>query len=116
MADIRKGERTLERWFNTDNFERVPAKQATSYHRRVFPTRVEGVRADMLNQWNTNLQREFKIKERLSFQLRMDAINTLNRAQMSGPSTSPNSTDFGSITSQSSATNRWIQMQGRIRF
>jgi len=33
-----------------------------------------------------------------------------------GPSTSPTSTDFGRITSQSSATNRWIQIQGRIRF
>jgi len=70
----------------------------------------------MLNQWNTNLQREFKIKERLAFQLRMDAISTFSRAQMSGPSTSPTSTDFGRITSQSSATNRWLQIQGRIRF
>ncbi len=116
LEDIRQGERTLERWFNTGNFERNSAKTATSYHRRVFPTRLEGLRADMLNQWNTNIQREFKIKERLSFQLRMDAINVMNRAQMSGPSTSPTSTDFGRVTSQSSATNRWIQIQGRIRF
>ena len=63
-----------------------------------------------------NIQRDFRFKERITFQLRMDAINTLNRAQMSGPSTSPTSTDFGRITSQSSATNRWIQIQGRIRF
>ncbi|MEK7404849.1 MAG: TonB-dependent receptor [Acidobacteriota bacterium] len=116
LEDIRKGERTLDRWFNTGNFETNSAKTATSYHRRVFPTRLEGVRSDMLNQWNSNIQRDFKIRERVTFQLRMDAINTFNRAQMSGPSTSPNSTDFGRITSQSSATNRWIQIQSRIRF
>jgi hypothetical protein len=35
---------------------------------------------------------------------------------MNEPNTNPFSTDFGRITSQTAATNRWIQVQARITF
>ncbi len=113
---IASGPRTLDRWFNTDNFERNQAKGPTSYHRRVFPSRVTGLRQDMLNQWNVNLQREFRLHERLAFQVRLEAINLQNRAQFAVPEMSPYSTNFGRVMSQTDGTPRFIQIQGRLRW
>jgi hypothetical protein len=116
LEDIATGVRTLDRWFNTDGFERVSAKGPAAFHRRVFPTRIEGLRADFANQWNTNLQRDFRLKEGLMLQLRVDAINLQNRTQFQAPSTTPTSTDFGRVTAQTNTRNRFIQVQGRLRF
>jgi len=70
----------------------------------------------MTNQWNGNVQREFKLKERLALQMRCDVLNLQNRSQFAAPSTSPFSTDFGRVTSQTNATMRFVQVQARIRF
>lgn len=116
IQDIGKGPRTLDRWFNTDNFERSAAKGPAAFHRRVFPTRVDGVRADCANWWNGNVQREFRFKERFTFQFRVDALNLVNRSQFSGPNRDPFSTNFGRVTSTTSAPNRMVQIQGRFQF
>lgn len=116
IEDINSGVRTLDRWFNTGQFERSAAKGPAAFHRRVFPNQVSGLRADMTNQWNGNLQRELKIRERVAFQLRVDGINLQNRTQFAGPNTNPTNTNFGRVTSQTNTTNRFIQVQGRFRF
>ncbi|MDW8129028.1 MAG: carboxypeptidase-like regulatory domain-containing protein [Bryobacterales bacterium] len=116
LEEIRAASPSLERWFNTENFERQASRGPASFHRRVFPTRVEGVRADMTNQWNANLQREFRIGERVALQLRLDALNVFNRSQFAAPETNPYSTNFGRITTQTGAINRFLQIQGRIQF
>jgi hypothetical protein len=115
-SDIASGTRTLEQWFNTANFERTSSKMPASYQARVFPTRVDGVRADMTNQWNTNVQRNFRIREGVVLQLRVDAINLQNRSQFAAPAVNPSSTDFGRVTSQTNTTKRFIQGQIRLRF
>ncbi len=116
VSNVSQGTRTLDRWFNTDNFERTASKGPASYHKRVFPTRIDGVRRDMTNQWNGNVSREFRIKERMAFQLRLDAINLTNRSQFAAPDLSPFSSNFGKVLSQTEATHRIIQVVGRIRF
>ncbi len=116
LDDITKGDRTLERWFNTDGFERTAAKGPNSFHRRVFPTRIAGLRQDMTSQWNVALQREFKLRERLAFQVRLDAINVQNRSQFNPPDRNPFSTNFGRVVDQSAALNRLVQIHGRIRW
>ncbi|MGH9718649.1 MAG: TonB-dependent receptor domain-containing protein [Bryobacteraceae bacterium] len=116
LEDITKGTRTLSRWFNTDGFERTAARGPAAFHRRVFPTRIDGLRSDMTNQWNTSLQREFRIKERVGLQLRLDAINLQNRSQMNPPERNPFSTNFGVITTQSAALNRLLQVHGRLQW
>ena len=115
-SDIAQGSRTLDRWFNTANFERTSAKLPAAYQARVFPTRVEGVRGDMTNQWNTNVQRNFTVREGVVLQLRVDAINLQNRSQFAGPNVNPSSTDFGRVTAQSNTTKRFVQAQIRLRF
>ncbi|MCL4402459.1 MAG: TonB-dependent receptor, partial [Acidobacteria bacterium] len=116
VNDVKNVTRTWDTWFNTANFERNPAKGPAAYHRRVFPTRIDGLRRDMTNQWNANLAKNLHFTERWNLQLRMDVLNVQNRSQMNSPSTDPYSTNFGRITSQTSATNRWIQVQARLTF
>ena len=116
VEDIGRADRTLDRWFNTEGFERSASKGPAAFHRRVFPTVIESVRADMTNQLNANILRDFRFGERWGFQLRLDALNLQNRSQFDAPSTDPYSTNFGKVTNQTATTNRWIQIQARLRF
>lgn len=116
-ADASSGTKSLEQWFNTGlPFERSSSNQPAAFHVRVFPRFFNGLRADGLNQWNANLMRELKVRERIRLQLRGDAINLQNRSQMNPPELSPTSTNFGRITSQTSSLNRIYQVQARIQF
>jgi hypothetical protein len=108
--------RTWDAQFNTANFERTNSKGPAAYHRRMFPTRINRIRRDMTSQVNANVSKNLRFTERLNMQLRLDALNLQNRSQMNNASTDPYSTNFGRITSQTSATNRWIQVQARITF
>ena len=116
MGDITSVDRNWDHWFNTANFERSAAKQPNSFHRRVFPTRLPDLRRDMTNQWNANVAKNMKVNERWNVQLRLDVLNVQNRSQMDSPNTNPYSTDFGRITQQTSATNRWVTVQARATF
>jgi hypothetical protein len=113
---ISTANRSFSQWFDTSGFERDSTKQPAAYHVRVFPRELSHLRADITNNWNTNLQREFKIKERASLRLRLDVMNLQNRAQMAAPELSPTSTNFGVITSQTQTTPRAIMMEARVAF
>jgi len=116
-ADLLQGERAVGRWFNTDlPFEKSASKTPNGYNLRVFPTRIEGVRSPSTSLLNANLQREFKVKERVAFQLRADWLNVGNQSLLNGPNTDPTSTNFGKITSQTNSQNRFLTLQGRLRF
>jgi hypothetical protein len=109
--------KTLNTWFNTNApFVKVAANGPASYQARVFPTNITSVRADGLNQWNANLRRDFRIKEKAVFELRMDALNLFNRSQFAAPDNNPYDTTFGVVSSTTATLNRWYQLQGRIRF
>lgn len=115
-ADVAESTHTLSQWFNTDNFERNAAKGPAAFASRVFPTQVPRVRRDMTNAWNGNLQREFRIQERTVLQIRCDIVNLFNRSQFDAPDMSPYSTNFGKISLQTNSTNRFLQVQARVRF
>jgi hypothetical protein len=116
-TEASSGNGNLERWFNTGlQFERNASNMPAAFHARVFPRYFDQLRADGLKQWNGNLVREFRIVERLRFQVRVDAVNLQNRSQMSAPEVSPTSTNFGRVTSQTSSLNRFYQIQGRLQF
>jgi hypothetical protein len=116
-ADIAlpRGERDRARWFNTDNFERSSARQPASFHRRIFPQRLDFLRGDYMNQLDLSLQRELRLAGQTKFLVRVDAINALNNVQWDQPNTDPTSSNFGVVTQQWN-TPRWLQVQGRFTF
>ncbi len=116
LQDIGQGTRSLDRWFNTDNFERVAARTPAAFHRRVFPTRVDDVRGQSMNEWNLNVMKIIRFTESLRMELRLDAINAFNRTIFTPPDTNPLSSNFGRITGQTETPNRYIQIQARFQF
>ncbi|HYP13587.1 MAG TPA: hypothetical protein VEQ63_06670, partial [Bryobacteraceae bacterium] len=116
LDDIKKGERTLDRWFNIEGFERDPQKTPAAFQARVFPTRISGVRGDGLNRMDANIQRDLRFNERVTLQLRMDALNVANHSQFENPNLDPTSTNFGRVTNNTSSTMRFLLFQARIRF
>lgn len=114
---LASGAKSLNQWFNTSApFERNSANGPAAYQARVFPVDITSVRADGLNQWNANLRRDFRVREGMVFEVRMDALNLFNRSQFSAPDTNPFNTTFGLVSSTTSTLNRFYQLQGRIRF
>jgi hypothetical protein len=114
---LTQGTKSLDNWFNTAApFERNSANGPAAYQARVFPVDVTSVRADGLNQWNGNLRRDFRLKEKVTMEIRLDALNLLNRSQFAAPDNNPFNTTFGKVTATTSTLNRFYQIQGRIRF
>jgi len=107
---------TLSQWFDTSGFVTASAQQAASFQAAVFPAYIAGCRADNTNLLNASALRDFRFFERASLQLRLDALNVANHPQFAGPNTSPTSSQFGQITSQTSQINRLIEIQARIVF
>src|SRR5262245_57401528 len=68
-------QRTPDRWFNTDDFERDSTKTASSYHRRGFPQRMNWLRQDDLEQLDLNVQKSFFITEGFRALFRVDLLN-----------------------------------------
>ncbi|MBI4876182.1 MAG: TonB-dependent receptor, partial [Acidobacteria bacterium] len=116
IGDINTGTRTLDRWFNTSGFERDARRVPAAFHARVFPQRIDGLRADGLDRLDANLQRDIKLKENLVLQLRLDALNVFNRSQFEAPNRDPVSTNFGRVTNNTSSTMRYLLFQARLKF
>ena len=116
LDDIRSAS-TLDRWFNIDaGFERDPAKVPTGFQKRVFPTVIDGVRRDKLLLLNGNLSRTIPLRERVHFELRVDAANALNRSHFGAPNGDPTSTQFGVVSQTSGTICRWYTFIGKITF
>jgi hypothetical protein len=94
-----------------------PSCQST-YNSRIFPRRVDGVRTMMRNNMNANMQRNFRIMEKLTFETRFETYNTLNHHCLGGPNTGATNANFGRITGDGwpNSGSRWITLMGRLRF
>lgn len=127
-SKIASDTRALDQWFNTagvacgqppgtdSGFERCSSRGPAAYQKRVFPTRLDGLRQGSTNTWNTNVIRDFQMGERASLLLRLDVINLLNRSEWEAPNTDPFSSNFGKVTAVTSAQKRFLQIQAKIRF
>ena len=116
LSDIPLDSPALAQWFNTANFNRSSSSAPNSFQARIFPSVIDGVRADKTSQINTNIQREFVITERYRLLARLDVLNVMSRSQFDVPSTDPLNTNFGKVTAQTTAQNRFLQVQVRFRF
>jgi len=61
--------------------------------------------------------KNFPIFERLTFQMRAEAFNLFNHANLANPNVTFGATNFGTITSVQTNTNpRILQLAGKINF
>ncbi|HEV8130752.1 MAG TPA: TonB-dependent receptor [Acidobacteriota bacterium] len=110
------GQRTAERWFNTEaGFERDSRKQLAN-NIRTLPSRFNDVRADGINNVDLSLFKNFKISERFTGQFRMESFNTLNHVQFDAPSTTPTSSAFGTITAEKGHGQRQLTFALKLIF
>ncbi len=96
-------------------FEGRAAFQPGTYHVRVFPTRLDSIRADGLRNWDVKVRRKFQITERLRAALSADALNLMNHTNFDAPNTSPTNPNFGKVTGQLGVS-RTLQLQVRLDF
>jgi hypothetical protein len=145
-ANIKMANPTLGEWFNTAGcvlpgqtlgpgdvavplgqpctagWEKRTAMQPGTYQARVMPLYVAGVRNPNAGQLNGSLMRDFRFNIRgehpVTFQVRGDVLNVENHSFLGGVNTGPTSGvgTFGAITSGSTVLNRFIQIQGHIRW
>ena len=95
---IASDRRTLERWFNTDGFEKNSRLQLAG-NLRAFPVRIRQVRAAGINLWDLSAFKNFRLREGMRVQLRGEAEGALNHPHFDPPNTNPASTLFGAVTS-----------------
>lgn len=67
-------------------------------------------------QWDSSLSKKFKLGERVSFDVRVDARNVLNNPSFDNPTAVINSTIFGRINDSVTNNARRIQVSGKLSF
>jgi len=105
----------------TSGWEKRTAYQLGTYQARVMPLYVNGLRNPNYGQMNGSLMRDFRfsVKDRaVTFQFRGDVLNVENHSYFNGPGTGVTSGpgSFGAITVGSAILNRFIQVQGHLRW
>jgi hypothetical protein len=82
-ATLPKGERTFERYFNTEAFAVGPRGTLGNAPKDVF-------RGPGINNWDVSLFKDFKMTEKWRAQFRCEGYNVLNHTQFSSVNTSAN--------------------------
>ncbi|PYS59952.1 MAG: hypothetical protein DMF74_20020 [Acidobacteria bacterium] len=86
-----------------------------TFHTRIFPSRLNWLRGDIMSQLDVNIQRSFPLTERTKLEFSVDLINALNTPQYDLPNVDVTSSNFGKVTAQWN-TPRWIQFKMRLQF
>ena len=117
LSDIAIGNPTKDQWFNTEaGFEKDTAKTPAAFQKRSFPFRLDDVRGQAVSVLSVSLSRTIEMGGRRSLQLRIDSQNVLNRQQWANASTNPTSTNFGKVTTVTSAFMRFISFGVKLNF
>jgi hypothetical protein len=94
---LRGDARSLDRWFNTDGFERRSTAQLQN-NIRTFPSRIGTVRSDGINVVDFSIHKNFRLWENLNLQVRGEAEGATNHANFAAPNLNPASTLFGVVS------------------
>jgi hypothetical protein len=100
--------------FDTAGFRTLSTEQF-QFHLRTFSTTFQNLRADGTNDVNFALMKDFRIAERVRFQIRAEAYNAVNHPVFGNPNTQVNNSQFGEITTQANRP-RTMQFMGRMTF
>lgn len=98
-------------------FDGRASSQPGSYHVRVFPLRLNSLRADGIRNWDVKIERIFPIVHERGVQAKfsVDLLNATNHTNFSAPNTDPTSGNFGRVTGQRGLP-RVIQFNLRVEF
>ncbi len=96
-------------------FDGRSGTQPGTFHKRVFPHRLDSMRADGIRNWDIKLLRSFQIHEGLRFVVALDALNATNHTNFAAPDTDPTSSTFGQVRSVLGAP-RVLQLNMRLEF
>ncbi|HTM52117.1 MAG TPA: carboxypeptidase regulatory-like domain-containing protein [Bryobacteraceae bacterium] len=105
-AELDRGERSRERWFNTSAFMQTPLGQFGNAAR-------QAIHLPGLNQVDASATKNFRIRERNNFQFRAEFFNFINHVNLGSPGLSvqaPNT--FGRITTSSQGAG--VSNDGRV--
>ena len=91
-ALLERGQRTVDRWFNTDAFALQPFGTFGTAGRNTIIT--PGV-----IQWDFSAHKDFRIAEKHTVQFRLEAFNFLNHPNWGNPEPTRTSPTFGQIRS-----------------
>jgi hypothetical protein len=108
------GELNIDRRFNTDGFERGPARQL-AWNYRTAPRQFTGLRSQGLHLWDISAIKHFQFGERVRLQMRSEFLNAFNHPQFNDPDRTPTNSNFGRSTSQQNLP-RNIQFGLRLVF
>jgi hypothetical protein len=108
------GERSEDRWFNVNAFNRVNAQQLVS-NVRTQPSRFGEVRGPGYAVLDLGFLKNLNLGSRLRLQLRAEVYNALNRANLGNPNTGVTNSAFGTITAQNGLP-RQLQLAARLSF
>ena len=102
LGDIRdvalgSNERTYDRWFKTELFDRDATRQLAN-NLRTLPLRFSGIRGPELSVWNLSALKKFRLREGVNLQFRSEFLNAFNRSGLGAPNTAPANTLFGRVT------------------
>jgi hypothetical protein len=96
-------------------FEGRSSAQPNTYQARVFPQYINSLRADSIRDWDTKVERRFRIYERLSFVAALDLLNMTNHTQFTAPNITVTSSSFGTLSGQANWP-RILQFNTRVEF
>lgn len=106
----------FDTWFDTTLF---PRQAIAPFTLRNFPTRFPDVRTPMLNSWEISAYKEFRLTERVKFQLRGDLHNAFQYAYFGRLAVRPNNvtnTRFGQLDPAQQNQVRLLVLIGKIVF
>ena len=83
---------------------------------RNIPFTVNGLRNQRFLKFDVGVSKNFRIREGMKLQVRVDAINVLNTPYFSAPNVTPSSGSFGLTTAPVRQPPRDIQIGGRFTF
>jgi len=96
------GERTVDRWFNTNGFEKVSGNQLVN-NVRTWPLRFSQIRGRNTNNVDFSVIKSTRIREGKEIQFRTDALNAFNHPGFPSPQMTATSATFGQITASNQA-------------
>jgi hypothetical protein len=108
-------ERNQDRWFRTELFERTAARVPGTFHARAFPSRMNWLRTETLQQVDANLMKVVTVAERIRMSFRVDLINALNKQVLGNPGVNPQDSNFGRVA-QFVNSPRLVQLTFRMTF